>query len=345
MQSVGGLCVYFAHIITSAIITRSQSDKDSSTLASVVWPDWSSEDLSMLKHCSSPSLVKCSSLSSVSSVSSSRESLSLSSPSAPRSANPQQRLVKVWTDRDSLANKMSYTTIMVDKLMTSRDIITRLLNKLKIKSADPDMYRLWLAVKTEEAERRVRLENSCRLLDLIFCTPWADFRLILQAEEMIKLRFWDNIGQFVLFRSILVSRHCTVGVARGILHQFYPQLNINSLALFEECPELGFKRQLSDEELLWKILDCWGEKSQFRFSLEQQHINNNKTSPSARSTVGLKARSMDRKMLDFLRSFLEEHIREPQSEREEEEEEFSSEEVYKSENTSVDSDSFLYIAF
>ena len=339
---MGGLCVYFTHIITSAIIAWSHDDKDSSTLASVVWPDLSSADLSMLKHCSSPSLVKCSSLSSVSTVSSSRESLSLSSPPAPRSANPQQRLVKVWADRDSLANKMSYTTIMVDKMMTSRDIITRLLNRLKIKSAD--MYRLWLAVNTEEAERRVRLENSCRLLDLISCTPWADFRLILQAEEMVKLRFWDNIGQFVTFRSILVSRHCTVGVARGILHEFYPQLNINTLALFEDCPELGFKRQLSEDELLWKILDCWGEKSQCRFSLEQQEVNKNKG--AAKSTVGLKARSMDRKMFDFLRSFLEEHRKETQSEREAEEEEFISlEEVYKSDNTSVNSDSFLYIAF
>ena len=292
----------------------------------------------MLKHCSSPSLAK------ISSVSSSRESLSPSSP-PPRSPNPHHRLIKVFADPASLANKMTYTTVMVDKLMTSRDVIKRLLNRLKIKTVDPAQYRLYLAVKTGGGERRVRLENSCRLLDLISCTPWADFRLVLQAEEMIKLRFWDNIGQFVLFRSILVSRHCTVGVARGILHQFYPQLNINSLALFEECPELGFKRQLSEEELLWKILDCWGEKSQFRFSLEQEDINNNKTSASARSTVGLKARSMDRKMLDFLRSFLEEHIREPQSEREEEEEEFSLEEVYKSENTSVNSDSFLYIAF
>ena len=339
-EGVGGLCVYFTHIITSAVITRSQSGKDFSSLASVVWPQFSSRDLTMLKHCSSLSLAKCASLSS---VSSSRESLCLSSPPTPRSPNPQHSLVKVWADKDSLslANKMSYTTIMVDKLMTSRDVIRRLLNRLKIKSADPDMYRLCLAVETAEGERRerrVRLENSCRLLDLISCTPWLDFRLILQAEETIKLRFWDNIGQFVLFRSILVSRHCTVGVARRILHQFYPQLDINSLALFEECPELGFKRQLSEEELLAKILDCWGEKSQCRFSLEQLDINNNQRSSIS---TGLKARSLDRKMFDFLRSFLEE-----QSERNSDDDEFISlEEDYKSENTSVNSDSFLYIAF
>ena len=49
------------------------------------------------------------------------------------------------------------------------------------------------------------------------------------------------------------------------------------------------------------------------------------------SRVALKARSMDRKMFNFLRSFLEEHIKETQSEcRNAEEEEFISlEEVYK----------------
>ena len=290
----------------------------------------------MLKHCSSPSLAK------ISSVSSSRESLSPPSP-PPRSPNPHHRLIKVFADPASLANKMTYTTVMVDKLMTSRDVIKRLLNRLKIKTVDPAQYRLYLAVKTGGGERRVRLENSCRLLDLISCTPWADFRLVLQAEEMIKLRFWDNIGQFVLFRSILVSRHCTVGVARGILHQFYPQLNIHSLALFEECPELGFKRKLSDDEQLWKIMECWRE-IECRFSLEQQDINNNKRSST--SAIGLKARSMDRRMFNFLRSFLQEHIKEPPTEESAEEEEFISiEEDYKSENTSVNSDSFLYIAF
>ena len=127
----------------------------------------------MLKHCSSPSLVKCSS------ASSSRESLCLSSPTAPGSPNLSQTLIKVYADPDSLANKMTYTTINIDKLMTSRDVIMRLLKRLKIKSADPDQYRLYLAVKTAGGDRRVRLENSCRLLDLLSCTPWADFKLIL----------------------------------------------------------------------------------------------------------------------------------------------------------------------
>ena len=295
------------------------------------------EDLIMLKHCSSPSLVKCSS------ASSSRESLCLSSPTTPGSPNLSHTLIKVYADPDSLANKMTYTTIDIDKLMTSRDVIMRLLNRLKIKSADPDQYRLYLAVKTAGDERRVRLENSCRLLDLISCTPWADFKLILQAEEMIKLRIWDNIGQFVLFRSILVSRKCSAAVARSILHQHYPQLNIHSLALFEECPGLGFKRKLSEDELLSRIMECWGE-SQCRFSLEKQDINNNKR--SSISKVGLKARSMDRKMFNFLRSFLEEHVKETQTEGNAEKEKFISlEEAYKSENTSVNSDSFLYIAF
>ena len=51
-------------------------------------------------------------------------------------------------------------------------------------------------------------------------------------------------------------------------------------------------------------------------------------------------------MFNFLRSFLQEHIKEPPTEESAEEEEFISlEEDYKSENTSVNSDSFLYIAF
>ena len=288
----------------------------------------------MLKHCSTPCLVKSSS------VSSSSESLSDYSPPISRSPIRQQTLVKVFTDRDTLANKMSYTTIMVDKWMTSRDIISRILHtKMKIKSADPDLYQLYMAIETEEGERSVRLEASSRLMDLISCTPWSSFRLVLTTGHTLKLRVWDNISQSLLFRSILVSRECTVSLAITILHQFYPHLSRGSLALYEECPQLGFKRPLAQHELPYKVMQCWGDKSQFRFSLEQQDYNSNKMSPFSRE--GFYVRTMNRKMLKFLKTFLEN----TQEVSKQTDEIIQGDSFCKVENDSVNSDSFLYVSF
>ena len=286
----------------------------------------------MLKHCSTSSL----SLVKSSSVSSSSESLLDFSPGRP--TGWQQSLVKVFTDKDTLANKMSYTTIMVDKLMTSRDVIRRILTKMKMKCTDPALYQLYMAVETEEGERSVKLEESSRLGELISCTPWT-FRLILRTGNTFKLRVWDNISQSVLFRSILVSRHCTVGVATTILHQLYPHLEKDSLVLFEECPELGFKRQLSEEEIPFKVMECWGVESQFRFSLEQRDTNNNKMSSFSRGSTNV--RTMDRKMFRFLRSFLEN----TQQDISQSDGIIRKDPLCRLEKSSVNSNSFLYIAF
>ena len=302
--------------------------RDLHSQVSVVWTDLTWEHINMLKHCSTSSL----SLIKSSSVSSSSESLLDFSPR--RQTARQQGLVKVFTDKDTLANKMSYTTIMVDKFMTSRDVISRILTKMKMKCTDPDLYELYMAVETEEGEKTVKLEESSKLMELISCTPWT-FRLILRAGNTIKLRVWDNISQSVLFRSILVSRLCTVGMATTILHQLYPTLERDSLVLFEECPELGFKRRLSEEEIPFKVMECWGVDSQFRFSLELRHINNNKMSSFSRGSSNV--RTMDRKMLRFLRSFLENTEQSDGISR--------NDSLRGLEKSSVNSNSFLYIAF
>ena len=235
----------------------------------------STSSIIMLKYSKSSMMInsnleKSSSLQSLSSGDQSPSSSVSSSPvSSPptspiRSSYSKDTMIRVWLDEMN----GSYRTVMINEMTSSRDVINRLVSRMKVKCADPKLHKLQMQVTVMGRVKSVKLEDNTRLVDIIACNPWDNYKIILVEDQKVLIRIWDSISEDVVFRSLFVSKDCNVQTVLEMIHKFYQETDISLLSLCETSDLLGFSRQLNNEEVLFRILDSWSEDSQFRLVLK-----------------------------------------------------------------------------
>ena len=239
----------------------------------------------MLKYSKSSMMInsimeKASSLQSLDSgdqsPSSSVSSSPVSSPptSPVRSSYSQDTMIRVWLDEIN----GSYRTVMINERTCSRDVINRLINRLKVRCADPKLHKLHMQVTVMGRVKSVKLDDNTKLVDIIACNPWDNYKFILVEDQKVLIRIWDNISEDVVFRSLFVSKDCNVQTVLEMIQKFYQETDITLLSLFETSDLLGFSRQLNNEEVLVRIMDSWSEDSQFRLVLKLKQRESTLTS-------------------------------------------------------------------
>ena len=178
----------------------------------------------------------------------------------------RERMIKVWID----GSVGSYRTVQISEKTTSREVISRLVSRVKVRCADPQLHQLHMQVTVQGTIKTVKLEDGTRLCDIISCNPWGNYKFILVTKQSVTIRVWDNISEDVVFRSLAVSTDSDVDTVLAMLHNFYPDVDKNMLALYETSELLGFSRKLNEGEILFKIMESWEDESQFKLVLKSK---------------------------------------------------------------------------
>ena len=181
---------------------------------------------------------------------------------SPRARDDHSRMIKVWLDENS------YRTVMVTSSTTSTEVVSRLVRRVKVKCADPQLHQLHMQVSVLGQVKTVKMEENTRLMDMITVAPWSLSKFILVTEQQVMIRVWDNISQNVVFRSLMISSDTTVGATLKMLHHYLPDVDQDSLGLYEQSELLQFSRRLNDDEVVLKISDSWSQDCKFRFLLD-----------------------------------------------------------------------------
>ena len=282
----------------------------------------------MLKHCSSLSL-STNSLENTAAVSPSKScSIKKTSYSTPEHKSEQHKIVKVWIDG---SNSGSYRTIRIHEDTTCRDVINRLVSRMRVRCADPKLHQLHMQVSLMESVKVISLDDNSRLLEILRCNPWpGSYKLILVKEERIMVRVWDSSKQELMFKSILVTRDANVSTILDILHQYHPHIERQTMSLYESSEPLRFSRKLNNEEIIVKIMESWCQESLFRFVMQI----NDKNSQHNDMKMFLQSLLDDSRSIEFEDNILCDTTLDDSC---------SSSDL--SDISSINSDSFLYVPF
>ena len=238
------------------------------SLEPVVWDPFHEQDQrprTMLKHCSKLSLLEEKSASTLSLSNAGITETGVTSPSQD-SRDKRSSIIRVWTE-DSQG---SYRTVAVTSLTTCQEVISRLVSRVRVSCADPKLHRLEMRVIISPGNiKTVSLEEAARLSEIVECNPWDNYKLFLVTKQFSPVRIWDKISGDVVFRTLLLTRDCSVERALDMIHKFYPDLGRQSLAVYEESELLGFRKMLMGAEILSRVTESWEAESQFKLVLRR----------------------------------------------------------------------------
>ena len=221
----------------------------------------------MLKHCSKLSLLeeKSASTFSLNNVGIPTTESGVTSPCQDRKAK-RSNVIKVWIE----GSQGSYRTVMVNSMTTCQEVISRLVSRVRVRCADPKLHSLEMKVTIGPGNiKTVTLEEDARLTEIVDCNPWDNYKFVLVTKKFSPIRVWDKISGDVVFRTLLVTRDCSVVRALDMVNKFYPNLPRQSLAIYEESELLGFSKKLSDEDILSRVTETWEDECQFKLVLRK----------------------------------------------------------------------------
>ena len=212
----------------------------------------------MLKHCSKLSLLEEKSASTF--------SLCNVGITAAETVVKRSNVIKVWME----GSQGSYRTVVVNSLTTCQEVISRLVSRVRVRCADPKLHSLEMQVNIGPGNiKTVALEEDARLTEIVDCNPWDNYKFVLVTKKFSPIRVWDKISGDVVFRTLLVTRDCSVVRALDMINKFYPNLSRQSLAIYEESELLGFSKLLSDADILSRVTEAWEDECQFKLVLRK----------------------------------------------------------------------------
>ena len=284
----------------------------------------------MLKHCSKLSLLEEKSASTFS-----LDNVGITATCQDKIRGKRSEVIRVWIE----GSQGSYRTVVINSMTTSQDVITRLVSRVRVSCADPKLHRLEMQVTIGPGNiKTVTLEEEAKLSEIVDCNPWDNYKFVLVTKQFSPIRVWDKISGEVVFRTLLVTRDCSVERALDMIQKFYPDLSRQSLAIYEESELLGFSKILSGADILSRVTEAWEAECQFKLVL--------------RKYVDLKRRSGISTMQQFLQSMLgvadvglKHSFIEPTGDFSPDSSIISSSESELTDVSSINSDSFTYVPY
>ena len=137
-----------------------------------------------------------------------------------------------FRDQLFLRPHLTYKTIKIHNHTTSRQIISSLLARFRMRHMDYKLYYLTMEVYVNNALQTITLDDNSRPAELISCNPWhVECKFILKSKTGGRVKIYDDqIRPDSVYKSIIISRETTVGDSLAILHNCYPHPMLDSQA-------------------------------------------------------------------------------------------------------------------
>jgi len=171
---------------------------------------------------------------------------------------------------------LAYKTIMISVDTTSREVITGLLARFRMRHRDPNLYYLTMEVTVNSSLQTITLEDCSRPAELISCNPWGGGKFILRSKSggMVKI-YDDQIRTDSVYKCIIISRETTVADTLSILLCCYHGLDNSRLCLYEREQTTGQERLLDLDLCPLQVQEEWREADNTRFVVRFHGSNTN----------------------------------------------------------------------
>ncbi|XP_014664211.1 PREDICTED: uncharacterized protein LOC106806708 [Priapulus caudatus] len=241
----------------------------------------------MLKHVSTTNLRRKASLdtlgSSGSSIGSrgSRSSLQtvgVPSDTSTTSIASQEDCSAIKVYARAVRSDIEYKTILVSKSTTSRDMVSLVLNKCKMKTKDPKLYYVTMEVGLKKRDHLLRnmiiLEDDASPLVLQSCHPngGSRFYLSMRRGGLVKIHV-ANLIEGLYYKSLLISQMTSAReVIRLLLHCYRIEEDPDRFSLREVCkiPENFYERKLMPDDCPLRFQECWDDERHYAFILRRE---------------------------------------------------------------------------
>ncbi|KAF2362015.1 Ras-associating (RA) domain [Trinorchestia longiramus] len=169
---------------------------------------------------------------------------------------------------------IEYKTIRMDSTTTCRQLIEHLLQKLRLKHRDPNLFAVVLEVAVKgpagapPVKRRLVLEDSARPVELQQCRPRgeANFSVTMRRGGVLRVR--DSVlTPGSQYKSLLVSYTSSAAeVVRLLLNCNNRPDDCRLFTLHESCAEPYHDRPLDSEESPLQIQASWPKERRDKYS-------------------------------------------------------------------------------
>ena len=158
---------------------------------------------------------------------------------------------------------LAYKTIMITTHTTSREVITSLLTRFRMRHRDHKLYYLTMEVTVNSVLQTITLEDNSRPAELISCNPWGGCKFILRSKTGGRVKIYDDqIRPDSVYKSIIISRETTVSDTLEILLSCYNNLLDNqNIALYETNTRTGAERLLEADQCPLLVTEEWSKEA------------------------------------------------------------------------------------
>uniref|UniRef100_A0A1L8DBW7 Ras-associating domain-containing protein n=1 Tax=Nyssomyia neivai TaxID=330878 RepID=A0A1L8DBW7_9DIPT len=162
-----------------------------------------------------------------------------------------QTTIKIFTT--CLKIDIEYKTLGIQWDTTSREIVTQVLRRCKIRHKDPRLFYLSMEVTVRRAgvKTLLVLDDEARPAILQACHPKGDSRFCLQLKAGGLVRVHTSALQpLSQYKSLLIAEETTVDELLGLLLTTYNSAEpVEQFSLYEVCPNQEYQRKLHPDDL------------------------------------------------------------------------------------------------
>uniref|UniRef100_A0A1B0DLR9 Ras-associating domain-containing protein n=2 Tax=Phlebotomus papatasi TaxID=29031 RepID=A0A1B0DLR9_PHLPP len=159
--------------------------------------------------------------------------------------------IKIFTT--CLKIDIEYKTLGIQWDTTSREIVSQVLRRCKIRHKDPRLFYLSMEVTVRRAgvKTLLVLDDEARPAILQACHPKGDSRFCLQLKAGGLVRVHTSALQpLSQYKSLLISEETTSDELLGLLLTTYNSAEpVEQFSLYEVCPNQEYQRKLHPDDL------------------------------------------------------------------------------------------------
>ncbi|XP_046403556.1 uncharacterized protein LOC124169108 isoform X2 [Ischnura elegans] len=255
------------HVQLSPFRSRSDSVSLSSTLSYASLPGGGVGPEDSGGRCT----LASSRASSYSSLSDASSICSSSSSSTSPSPTPLTTTIKVYAR--CLRPDIEYKTLGVTFDTTSRQVVSALLGKYRMRHRDPNLFYLTMEVGVRGGRLGnhtvLVLDEEARPAELQSCHPRGDSRFSLQTRRGGLVKIYDSVLMTgSQYKSILISDRTTVDELIQILLNCYnSKERVEQFSLYEVCKGEEYERKLHPDDSPLQVQMAWQASPRRRIPL------------------------------------------------------------------------------
>lgn len=258
------------HVQLSPFRGRSDSLSLSSTLSYASLPGGVGPEDSVGGRCT----LASSRASSYSSLSDASSICSSSSSSTSPSPTTLTTTIKVYAR--CLRPDIEYKTLGVTFDTTSRQVVSSLLGKYRMRHRDPNLFYLTMEVGVRGGRHGnltvLVLDEEARPAELQSCHPRGDSRFALQTRRGGLVKIYDSVLMTgSQYKSLLISDRTTVDELIQILLNCYnSKERVEQFSLYEVCKSEEYERKLHPDDSPLHVQMAWqSSPEEFHFLLRR----------------------------------------------------------------------------